>query len=138
MLQTCLKLVLIHFELYNPNCSSLEKWCLRKHHVAHPIFWSFRITKSGKIRICEKTQNFTLWQRKTWIRILKYGLHKGIFEKFTSAREDHKMEEVILVYNYSQVDHIIPILSHIQLNRFISPTMGPVLSLTDRTSQSDF
>jgi len=71
MLQTCLKLVLIQFRLYNPNYFSHEKWCLgrgcsdyviRKNHVARPIFWRFRITKSGKIRICEKL-NFSPYNK---------------------------------------------------------------------------
>jgi len=59
MLQTCSKLVLVLSGLLNPDCSSTMKkkvfrgcsdYVIRKNHVTRPIFWDFRITKSGKIR----------------------------------------------------------------------------------------
>ena len=97
MLQTCLEFVLIQFGLYNPNCFTLKRvfrgfldYVIRKHHVTRPIFWSFRITKSRKIRYSffhPLTKENTIPNYK--IRKLKY-----IFGKNRPREETQRVEKV--------------------------------------------
>ena len=65
-------------------------YVIRKHHVTRPIFWSFRITKSGKIRY----SFFHPLTKENTILDYKIRKLKGIFEKNRAREETHRVRKV--------------------------------------------
>ena len=83
--------MLIQFGLYNPNCFTLKKGVYRVYGLCNPetscnepIFWSFRITKSGQIRY----SFFHPLTKENTIPDYKIRKLNSIFRKKNRAREE--------------------------------------------------
>jgi len=79
-------------------------YVIRKHHVTHPIFWGFRITKSEKIRY----SFFHPLTKENTIPDHKIQKFKGIFGKNRAHEEIHRVGKVNplekRIWNFKFVD----------------------------------